>query len=63
MITYKAAVASAPGGKSTQIGTKMGGKGLLITNEIHPKRAKILSENIERMGIYNAIVLNETPAK
>ena len=52
---------AAPGGKSTQIGTKMGGKGLLITNEIHPKRAKILSENIERMGIANAIVLNETP--
>ena len=34
---------------------------MLITNEIHPQRAKILSENIERMGISNAIVLNETP--
>lgn len=54
---------AAPGGKSTQIGTRMNYKGLLITNEIHPQRAKILSENIERMGISNAIVLNETPAK
>ncbi len=54
---------AAPGGKSTQIGCKMKGKGLLVTNEIHPQRAKILSENIERMGIVNAIVLNETPAK
>ena len=54
---------AAPGGKSTQIGTRMNHKGLLITNEIHPQRAKILSENIERMGISNAIVLNETPAK
>lgn len=54
---------AAPGGKSTQIGSKMAGKGLLISNEIHPQRAKILSENMERMGISNAIVLNETPQR
>ena len=52
---------AAPGGKSTQIAEYMRGHGMLITNEIHPQRAKILSENIERMGISNAIVLNETP--
>lgn len=52
---------AAPGGKSTQIATKMQGKGMLICNEIHPARAKILSENIERLGITNAVVLNETP--
>lgn len=52
---------AAPGGKSTQIAEYMRGRGMLITNEIHPQRAKILSENIERMGISNAIVLNETP--
>ena len=39
----------------------MKGEGLLICNEIHPARAKILSENIERMGIKNALVTNETP--
>lgn len=54
---------AAPGGKSTQIGAKMAGKGILFSNEIHPTRAKILSENIERMGIHNAIVLNETPER
>ena len=54
---------AAPGGKSTQIGSKMNGQGLLLTNEIHPQRAKILSENIERMGISNAIVCNETPQR
>lgn len=54
---------AAPGGKSTQIAGKMAGEGLLITNEIHPQRAKILSENIERMGIYNALVFNETPQR
>ncbi len=52
---------AAPGGKSTQIAAAMKGKGLLISNEIHPARARILSENIERMGICNAIVVNHSP--
>lgn len=54
---------AAPGGKSTQIAAKMQGQGLLICNEIHPARAKILSENVERMGICNALVTNETPQR
>lgn len=52
---------AAPGGKTTQIAAAMHGKGILISNEIHPARAKILSENVERMGIRNALVVNETP--
>ena len=52
---------AAPGGKSTQIASYMNGQGILFANEIHPARVKILSENIERMGIRNALVLNETP--
>lgn len=52
---------AAPGGKSTQIAAAMRGQGLLVSNEIHPARAKILSENIERMGIRNCIVTNEPP--
>ena len=54
---------AAPGGKSTQIAGYMEGEGILFCNEIHPKRAQILSENIERCGIRNAIVTNETPEK
>ena len=54
---------AAPGGKTTQIAGFMEGKGLLVCNEIHPQRAKILSENIERMGVRNALVTNETPQK
>ncbi len=54
---------AAPGGKSTQIAAKMRGQGILVCNEIHPARAKILSENIERMGICNACVTNETPER
>ena len=54
---------AAPGGKSTQIAGRLRGSGLLVSNEIIPDRAKILSRNIERMGIANAVVLNETPER
>ena len=50
---------AAPGGKSTQAAARLSGEGLLVSNEIHPARAKILSQNIERMGIRNAVVTNE----
>lgn len=52
---------AAPGGKSTQIAGRLQGEGLLVSNEIIPGRAKILSQNIERMGITNAVVCNEDP--
>ncbi len=52
---------AAPGGKSTQIAGAMRGQGLLVSNEIHPARVKILSENMERFGVRNALVVNETP--
>ena len=54
---------AAPGGKSTQIAGRMMGEGFLLCNEINPKRAKILSRNIERMGIANALVTNEHPGR
>ena len=54
---------AAPGGKSTHLASAMRGEGFLISNEIHPARAKILSSNVERMGITNAVVTNETPER
>lgn len=54
---------AAPGGKATHAAQFLNGNGLLIANEIIPKRAKILAENIQRMGIKNAIVTNESPEK
>ena len=54
---------AAPGGKTTQIAGRMAGDGFLLCNEINPKRAKILSRNIERMGVANALVTNEHPEK
>ena len=52
---------AAPGGKSTQIAGRMNGEGFLLCNEYNPKRARILSRNVERMGIANALVTNEHP--
>ncbi len=52
---------AAPGGKSTHIASKLGGEGLLVSNEIIRSRALILRENIERMGIKNSVVTNMSP--
>lgn len=50
---------AAPGGKSTQIAGQMQGEGLLVCNEYVPARARILSQNLERMGVANCVVLKE----
>lgn len=52
---------AAPGGKSTQLAAYLAGEGLLICNEPVSSRAQILSRNIERMGVKNAIVVNAFP--
>lgn len=52
---------AAPGGKSTQLAAALNGSGLLVSNEIHPQRASILSQNVERMGIRNAVVTCHAP--
>jgi NOL1/NOP2/sun family putative RNA methylase len=54
---------SAPGGKGTQLASKMNGEGLIVLNEPVFSRAKILSQNVERMGIKNAVVVSEMPEK
>ena len=54
---------AAPGGKSTQLAAKLEGEGILVSNEVNFGRAKILCENIQRMGIKNAIVTNMYPEK
>lgn len=54
---------AAPGGKSTQIAALMGGRGLLVCNEPVPSRAQILSRNVERMGVRNAVVTSAMPGE
>ena len=47
---------SAPGGKGTRLAADLEGEGLIVLNEPIPSRAKILLENVERLGITNAVV-------
>ncbi len=54
---------AAPGGKATHLASLLAGDGVLIANDIHPKRVWKLAENLERWGVRNAIVLNETPER
>lgn len=54
---------SAPGGKGTRLAADLQGKGLIVLNEPIPSRAKILLQNVERMGITNAVVTCEYPEK
>ena len=46
---------AAPGGKSTQLKNKLGEKGVLVSNEIISSRCKILTGNIERLGLDNTV--------
>lgn len=52
---------AAPGGKSGGIAARLAGKGLLISNEPIPSRAKLLVQNLERLGVMNATVTNVYP--
>ena len=52
---------AAPGGKSTELGAKLNGTGLLVSNDISASRAKALLKNIEVFGIGNVIITCEYP--
>ena len=49
---------AAPGGKTTQLASAMKGEGILVANEVMPDRARILSQNVERMGVKNCAVIS-----
>lgn len=54
---------AAPGGKSTELGAKLCGKGILVSNDISNSRAKALLKNLELWGIENICVTSEEPKK
>ena len=54
---------AAPGGKTTELGAKLKGRGMLVSNDISASRAKALVKNVELFGIKNAVVVSEAPEK
>jgi NOL1/NOP2/sun family putative RNA methylase len=54
-------LAAAPGGKTTHLVSLMGDEGLLVANDVHTGRARILAENLERWGARNTLILNNEP--
>lgn len=52
---------AAPGGKSSQIASRLSDHGFLLANEPNPSRNKILISNMERMGYPNVVVTKLTP--
>lgn len=56
-------LAAAPGGKTTHLLSYLNNTGILVSNEINPKRSKVLVENIERFGARNVVVTNESAGR
>ena len=54
---------AAPGGKSTQAAARLCGEGVIVSNEIDRKRVSILAQNIERLGIRNAVITSTDSAE
>ncbi len=54
---------AAPGGKSTQLAADLDHTGVLVANEIHPKRLKALGENLERWGSPGTVITQEDPSR
>ena len=54
---------AAPGGKSTELGARLKGRGMLVSNDISYSRARALLKNLELAGIPNICVTSESPEK
>lgn len=54
---------AAPGGKATELSSRLAGEGLLVANDISPSRAKALYKNLSVWGSRNCCITGETPQK
>ncbi len=54
---------AAPGGKATELGSRLKGEGVLLANDISTSRARALLKNLELAGIPNLLVSAEDPVR
>ncbi|GAW29035.1 MULTISPECIES: RsmB/NOP family class I SAM-dependent RNA methyltransferase [unclassified Carboxydocella] len=54
---------AAPGGKTTQIGAKLQGKGILVANDNNPQRIRPMVKYVETFGLTNCLIFNERPER
>ena len=54
---------AAPGGKATELASRLEGRGLLLANDISASRAKGLLKNLELAGAGNILVTCEDPGR
>ena len=54
---------AAPGGKSIQASFKMHNNGLIISNDLSFSRCGLISNNVERLGIKDIIIINNDSSK
>jgi len=54
---------AAPGGKTTQIAGKLNNQGLLVANDVSPKRLAPLIQKVQAFGVRNTFVTHETPER
>lgn len=54
---------AAPGGKATELGSRLGGTGFLVANDVSASRAAALAKNLQLAGIANVMVTAEMPER
>ncbi len=54
---------AAPGGKATELASRLRGTGLLVANDVSASRAKALVKNLALWGCTNCCITGETPER
>lgn len=49
-------VSASPGGKTSHLASLMNNRGIMVANDINPKRIRILELNLERCSVMNTII-------